>query len=571
MADAVESTGVHDVIEKHVQKLKRKRDSPGNLVDEALISRIHDLEKLSLDLPADVTKAANLSIKRHRFSESNGGLVLDIIDKRVRNYRKRFESICTLEEDLKHGGKIPNSDQCAKLSSKPLVDARKDELESLRPNLSDAVEAAVILAVAEAVTHSRNVDPVPVSFGSYVPTMSQVPPIHESKVTEGKGRDEEEEEFERIFPLHYQGEKKDSHCHQGVLRLSNDPEFDREVSVLKMDNCNKENLKIWDKIRHPNVAEMYALYFDSDSVQIVTERLTQSLRVFIEGKANEWRLSHDYVEDSSLSWWGFVKVDFKHIFRDIIMTTCDLRAKGVSIAWSMDDIMLGTDSKPRLLVASNERESGKFQWLRKVIHEFLSLPLNEFDYKCLPEELSRFLSLLDDDIKTSEQLQEGTVLHSCFRFKRRRKEGGDKGAEEGEEEGDGEEGVGVGEDHDEGLEDVGDGGVKGVEKPRNPKGLFHRFCRNVLHHYNNVAKRHKAATLEKDGILDELLYVWPNLVSILRDALIKTIEGETELHRKYLQDKLLIMTKDHQQRALDFATHWGLVSALSRDLRFSFW
>lgn len=174
MADAVESTGVHDVIEKHVQKLKRKRDSPGNLVDEALISRIHDLEKLSLDLPADVTKAANLSIKRHRFSESNGGLVLDIIDKRVRNYRKRFESICTLEEDLKHGGKIPNSDQCAKLSSKPLVDARKDELESLRPNLSDAVEAAVILAVAEAVTHSRNVDPVPVSFGSYVPTMSQV-------------------------------------------------------------------------------------------------------------------------------------------------------------------------------------------------------------------------------------------------------------------------------------------------------------------------------------------------------------------------------------------------------------
>lgn len=166
-----------------------------------------------------------------------------------------------------------------------------------------------------------------------------------------------------------------------------------------MDNCNKENLKIWDKIRHPNVAEMYALYFDSDSVQIVTERLTQSLRVFIEGKANEWRLSHDYVEDSSLSWWGFVKVDFKHIFRDIIMTTCDLRAKGVSIAWSMDDIMLGTDSKPRLLVASNERESGKFQWLRKVIHEFLSLPLNEFDYKCLPEELSRFLSLLDDDIK----------------------------------------------------------------------------------------------------------------------------------------------------------------------------
>jgi hypothetical protein len=90
-------------------------------------------------------------------SEVSDGPVLSLLNKRIRNLRKKFNRISQMEEAIAQGKPI-NKEQEEVLRSKPAVTVLIDELEKLRQPLSQAVSEELSLA---AQNHQLSSDSAP--------------------------------------------------------------------------------------------------------------------------------------------------------------------------------------------------------------------------------------------------------------------------------------------------------------------------------------------------------------------------------------------------------------------------
>jgi hypothetical protein len=90
-------------------------------------------------------------------SEVSDGPVLNLLNKRLRALRKKFNRIAQMEEGVAQG-KVINKEQEEVLRSKPVVSALIDELEKLRQPLSQAVSEELSLA---AQHHQLSSDSAP--------------------------------------------------------------------------------------------------------------------------------------------------------------------------------------------------------------------------------------------------------------------------------------------------------------------------------------------------------------------------------------------------------------------------
>ncbi|XP_076945750.1 uncharacterized protein LOC143616940 isoform X2 [Bidens hawaiensis] len=75
-------------------------------------------------------------------ADSNDGPVLTLINKRIRNLKKKLNRISQIEQST-----VKNKEQEDLLKSKPSIVAAVDELEKLRPPLSAAVDEEIAIAV----------------------------------------------------------------------------------------------------------------------------------------------------------------------------------------------------------------------------------------------------------------------------------------------------------------------------------------------------------------------------------------------------------------------------------------
>ena len=81
-------------------------------------------------------------------SDVTDGPVLSLINKRIRNLRKKLNRIVRLEKSLAQGtSAIKNEDQEELLKSKPTIVAAINELENFRQPLSIAVDEEINLAI----------------------------------------------------------------------------------------------------------------------------------------------------------------------------------------------------------------------------------------------------------------------------------------------------------------------------------------------------------------------------------------------------------------------------------------
>ncbi|KAJ9563746.1 hypothetical protein OSB04_008906 [Centaurea solstitialis] len=90
-------------------------------------------------------------------SEATDGPVLTLINKRIRNLRKKLNRIAQLEESVAQGKSvIKNKEQEELLKSKPAIVAAVDELEKFRQPLSAAVDEEITLAVQQRAKPEGN-------------------------------------------------------------------------------------------------------------------------------------------------------------------------------------------------------------------------------------------------------------------------------------------------------------------------------------------------------------------------------------------------------------------------------
>lgn len=81
-------------------------------------------------------------------SDVTDGPVLTLINKRIRNLRKKLNRIAQLEESVSQGKSvIKNKEQEELLKSKPAIVAAVDELEKFRQPLSVAIDEEINLAI----------------------------------------------------------------------------------------------------------------------------------------------------------------------------------------------------------------------------------------------------------------------------------------------------------------------------------------------------------------------------------------------------------------------------------------
>ncbi|XP_071736476.1 uncharacterized protein [Rutidosis leptorrhynchoides] len=90
-------------------------------------------------------------------SDVTDGPVLTLINKRIRNLKKKLNRITQLEESVAQGKSvIKNKEQKDLLASKPSILAAIDELDKFRQPLSVAVDEEINLAINKTLTNQEN-------------------------------------------------------------------------------------------------------------------------------------------------------------------------------------------------------------------------------------------------------------------------------------------------------------------------------------------------------------------------------------------------------------------------------
>ncbi|KAI7732412.1 hypothetical protein M8C21_028319 [Ambrosia artemisiifolia] len=90
-------------------------------------------------------------------SDVTDGPVLTLLNKRIRNLKKKLNRITQLEDSVSKGKSvIKNKEQEDLLKSKPSIISAVDELEKLRQPLSSAVDEEIALAVKQSQSQSQS-------------------------------------------------------------------------------------------------------------------------------------------------------------------------------------------------------------------------------------------------------------------------------------------------------------------------------------------------------------------------------------------------------------------------------